>query len=190
VRGPAVVVPAAFAKRLGVYECRTCAPTYPSVLYLSPIVNNYNSNSPKSRNNNNNNNNNNSNSNNNNKLKSVSLSHAGTPIQNNLGEFFEMINFVLPGILGSLATFNNIFTKVIDASRDKTASAEAKAMGESRSAEVRLVCHASSPRTVVISSAVIVHHDNRRGHRAMCRLHRVHTCTPLVCVTRCLTEKH
>lgn len=63
--------------------------------------------------------------------------HLGTPIQNNLGEFFQMIDFVNPGVLGSLATFNNIFAKVIDASRDKNASAGAKEIGDSRSAQVR-----------------------------------------------------
>jgi hypothetical protein len=61
---------------------------------------------------------------------------AGTPVQNNLEEFFQMIDFVNPGVLGTLSTFNNIFTKAIDASRDKNAKRDAKVIGESRSAEV------------------------------------------------------
>ena len=60
----------------------------------------------------------------------------GTPIQNNLEEFFQMVDFVNPGVLGSLSGFNNVFTKTIAASRDKNAKTDAKLMGETRSAEV------------------------------------------------------
>ncbi len=34
---------------------------------------------------------------------------SGTPIQNNLEEFFAMVNWVNPGLLGTLAKFNGMF---------------------------------------------------------------------------------
>jgi DNA repair and recombination protein RAD54B len=38
---------------------------------------------------------------------------TGTPIQNDLSEFFAMCDFSNPGVLGSLSTFRNTYEKVI-----------------------------------------------------------------------------
>jgi SNF2 family DNA or RNA helicase len=36
-----------------------------------------------------------------------------TPIQNDLGEFYAMLDFAVPDVLGPLARFNKIFAKPI-----------------------------------------------------------------------------
>ena len=67
-----------------------------------------------------------------------------------------MIDFVNPGILGNLVTFNNIFAKTIDASRDKNANSEAKRMGESRSAEVSVSLLLLCIRSVHVNRQFVV----------------------------------
>ncbi len=42
---------------------------------------------------------------------------SGTPIQNNLDEFYAMVNFVNPEVLGDIETFRNTFQGPIEASR-------------------------------------------------------------------------
>lgn len=37
------------------------------------------------------------------------LTHAGTPLQNNLSELWSLLNFLLPDIFGNLADFQNWF---------------------------------------------------------------------------------
>ncbi|KAL4434006.1 hypothetical protein ABPG75_000447 [Micractinium tetrahymenae] len=61
---------------------------------------------------------------------------TGTPIQNDLTEFFAMVNFVCPDALGSLATFERIFAAPINRSRDRNASDKEKELGATRSAEL------------------------------------------------------
>ena len=47
---------------------------------------------------------------------------TGTPIQNNVKEFYNIVNFVKPGILGDQATFNLRFAKPIENGLDKSSS--------------------------------------------------------------------
>ena len=49
---------------------------------------------------------------------------TGTPIQNNLDELFAVINFVVPGYLGTLDEFQRNFSKVISAANEPEATPE------------------------------------------------------------------
>ncbi|XP_037597799.1 DNA repair and recombination protein RAD54B isoform X5 [Cebus imitator] len=61
---------------------------------------------------------------------------TGTPIQNDLQEFFALIDFVNPGILGSLSSYRKIYEEPIILSREPSASEEEKELGERRAAEL------------------------------------------------------
>ncbi|KAM6215655.1 DNA repair and recombination protein RAD54B [Rhynchocyon petersi] len=61
---------------------------------------------------------------------------TGTPVQNDLQEFFALIDFVNPGILGSLSSYRKIYEEPIVASREPSASEEEKNLGERRAAEL------------------------------------------------------
>ncbi|XP_014643547.1 PREDICTED: DNA repair and recombination protein RAD54B isoform X2 [Ceratotherium simum simum] len=61
---------------------------------------------------------------------------TGTPIQNDLQEFFALIDFVNPGILGSLSSYRKIYEEPIIISRQPSASEEEKELGERRAAEL------------------------------------------------------
>ena len=61
---------------------------------------------------------------------------TGTPVQNNLKEFFAMMNFVNPGLLGVQSTFQRVFAAPIEASREADASPEACKLGAARAAEL------------------------------------------------------
>lgn len=50
----------------------------------------------------------------------VSL-QTGTPVQNDLNEFYAMMDFANPGLLGSLSAFKRIFAEPIQLSQDRTA---------------------------------------------------------------------
>eukprot|EP00466_Bigelowiella_natans_P021149 jgi/Bigna1/144355/aug1.86_g19063 len=58
---------------------------------------------------------------------------SGTPVQNNLMEFYSMCDFVNPMSLGPPATFRNSYHIPISRSRDATCSEEDKKTGEARS---------------------------------------------------------
>ncbi|GAA6050956.1 hypothetical protein JCM3770_005342 [Rhodotorula araucariae] len=58
---------------------------------------------------------------------------SGTPIQNNLGEFFAMMDFVNPGLLNDAAYFKKNFEQPILASRQPRASAKEKEAGKDAS---------------------------------------------------------
>ncbi|XP_018415698.1 PREDICTED: DNA repair and recombination protein RAD54B isoform X2 [Nanorana parkeri] len=61
---------------------------------------------------------------------------SGTPVQNDLQEFFALINFVNPGILGLLSTYRKIYEDPILQSREPSASKEQKSLGEERASEL------------------------------------------------------
>ncbi|XP_050172704.1 DNA repair and recombination protein RAD54B isoform X1 [Myiozetetes cayanensis] len=61
---------------------------------------------------------------------------TGTPIQNDLQEFYALIEFVNPGILGSLSTYRKIYEEPIVRSREPSAAKEEKELGEKRAAEL------------------------------------------------------
>uniref|UniRef100_A0A8C2VN22 DNA repair and recombination protein RAD54B n=1 Tax=Chinchilla lanigera TaxID=34839 RepID=A0A8C2VN22_CHILA len=61
---------------------------------------------------------------------------TGTPIQNDLQEFFALIDFVNPGVLGSLSSYRKIYEEPIIMSREPSASKEEKELGERRAVEL------------------------------------------------------
>lgn len=62
---------------------------------------------------------------------------SGTPIQNNLTEFFSMVDFVNPGLLGTFKMFTKEFEKPIVKSRQPHASRKDKEKGEAREEELQ-----------------------------------------------------
>jgi DNA repair and recombination protein RAD54B len=61
---------------------------------------------------------------------------SGTPIQNDLSEFFVMVDFVNPGLLNSYNTFKKEFEGPIVKSRQPEASKEAREKGTARGEEL------------------------------------------------------
>ncbi|CAB3408160.1 unnamed protein product [Caenorhabditis bovis] len=61
---------------------------------------------------------------------------SGTPIQNDLLEYFSLVNFVNPGLLGTAAEFRKKYENCILKGRDADASAEDQKRGEERTKEM------------------------------------------------------
>uniref|UniRef100_A0A8D0LAV7 DNA repair and recombination protein RAD54B n=1 Tax=Sphenodon punctatus TaxID=8508 RepID=A0A8D0LAV7_SPHPU len=61
---------------------------------------------------------------------------TGTPIQNDLQEFYALIEFVNPGILGSLSTYRKVYEEPIIRSQEPSATKEEKELGEKRASEL------------------------------------------------------
>ncbi|KAH9695551.1 protein CHROMATIN REMODELING 25 [Citrus sinensis] len=61
---------------------------------------------------------------------------SGTPMQNDLEEFFAMVNFTNPGILGDAAYFRHYYETSIICGREPTATEEEKKLGIERSSEL------------------------------------------------------
>ncbi|KDP42303.1 hypothetical protein JCGZ_01627 [Jatropha curcas] len=61
---------------------------------------------------------------------------SGTPMQNDLEEFFAMVNFTNPGILGDAAYFRRYYETPIICGREPTATEEEKKLGVERSGEL------------------------------------------------------
>ena len=59
---------------------------------------------------------------------------TGTPVQNNLGEFYALANFVNEGVLGELATFRNVYARAIEAGGERGAERGAVALRAARAA--------------------------------------------------------
>lgn len=64
---------------------------------------------------------------------------SGTPLQNNLSELFAMVDFVRPGSLGSISSFQHVFAGPIEKGREKNASEEAVNLGKARVAELQRI---------------------------------------------------
>uniref|UniRef100_A0A8C1ZGE8 RAD54 homolog B n=1 Tax=Cyprinus carpio TaxID=7962 RepID=A0A8C1ZGE8_CYPCA len=60
----------------------------------------------------------------------------GTPVQNDLQEFYSIIEFVNPGILGTSAAYRKIYEEPILRSRQPTCTEEERCIGEERAAEL------------------------------------------------------
>ncbi|KAG8185030.1 hypothetical protein JTE90_017053 [Oedothorax gibbosus] len=67
---------------------------------------------------------------------------TGTPIQNDLSEYFSIVDFVNPGALGSLQSFRRNFEKPILLSQDQECSDEEKEIGQERSEELNQISSA------------------------------------------------
>ncbi|WRX13220.1 SNF2 [Theobroma cacao] len=61
---------------------------------------------------------------------------SGTPMQNDLEEFFAMVNFTNQGILGDVAYFRRYYEAPIICGREPTASEEEKMLASERSSEL------------------------------------------------------
>ncbi|GLH12045.1 DNA repair and recombination protein RAD54-like [Gryllus bimaculatus] len=61
---------------------------------------------------------------------------TGTPIQNDLQEFFSLVDFVNPRILNTLQEFHQYYEEPILASRQPRASKSVKELGEKRTSEL------------------------------------------------------
>jgi DNA repair and recombination RAD54-like protein len=64
---------------------------------------------------------------------------SGTPIQNDLLEYFSLIHFVNGGILGTAAEFRRRFENPIIRGRDSSASDADKKLGDEKLAELASV---------------------------------------------------
>ncbi|KIZ01995.1 DNA repair and recombination protein RAD54B [Monoraphidium neglectum] len=62
---------------------------------------------------------------------------TGTPVQNNLEEFYALLSFATPGVLGPMATFKRVYADPISRSRDKDASQADRELGAARAAELQ-----------------------------------------------------
>jgi len=61
---------------------------------------------------------------------------TGTPIQNNMSEFYNLCHFSNPGILGDLNTFRRVYERPISAANNKHASTSQKQKGREISHEL------------------------------------------------------
>ncbi|KAL2460240.1 Protein CHROMATIN REMODELING 25 [Abeliophyllum distichum] len=61
---------------------------------------------------------------------------SGTPMQNDLEEFYAMVSFTNPGVLGDAAYFRRYYEMPIICGREPTATEEEKKLGDERSAEL------------------------------------------------------
>ncbi|KAJ3695883.1 hypothetical protein LUZ60_001260 [Juncus effusus] len=61
---------------------------------------------------------------------------SGTPMQNDLEEFFSMVNFTNPGIIGDAAYFRKYYEAPIISGREPIATQEEKKLGNERSVEL------------------------------------------------------
>ncbi|XP_076868813.1 DNA repair and recombination protein RAD54B isoform X2 [Brachyhypopomus gauderio] len=61
---------------------------------------------------------------------------TGTPVQNDLQEFFSIVEFVNAGVLGSSAAYRKIYEEPIIRSRQPACTEEEKVLGEERAVEL------------------------------------------------------
>lgn len=61
---------------------------------------------------------------------------SGTPIQNDLLEYYSLVNYVNPGLLGTAQEFKKRFENPILRSRDSSATADQQKLGEEKLKEM------------------------------------------------------
>uniref|UniRef100_A0A3B3BE28 RAD54 homolog B n=1 Tax=Oryzias melastigma TaxID=30732 RepID=A0A3B3BE28_ORYME len=61
---------------------------------------------------------------------------TGTPVQNDLQEFYAIIEFVNPGVLGSPTAYRKVYEEPILRSRQPSCTEEERVLGEERAAEL------------------------------------------------------
>lgn len=61
---------------------------------------------------------------------------TGTPIQNDLNEFFAVLDFACPGLMGDLASFRHIYAAPIERASERGASEDTKRIGNARREEI------------------------------------------------------
>uniref|UniRef100_A0A3B5A9B9 DNA repair and recombination protein RAD54B-like n=1 Tax=Stegastes partitus TaxID=144197 RepID=A0A3B5A9B9_9TELE len=73
-------------------------------------------------------------------LSSLSCNHrvilTGTPVQNDLQEFYAIIEFVNPGILGSSTGYRKVYEEPILRSRQPSCTEDERVLGEERASEL------------------------------------------------------
>lgn len=57
---------------------------------------------------------------------------SGTPVQNNLDEFYALLSIVAPGVLGNPGVFKRVYSNPITKGRDKGANPQERRLGEDR----------------------------------------------------------
>ena len=67
---------------------------------------------------------------------------TGTPMQNNLTEFYALVNFVVPGLLGELSTFRNFFEAAVARGNDRAATEADRELAQQRARELQARCDA------------------------------------------------
>ena len=65
---------------------------------------------------------------------------TGTPVQNNLSELYAMLNFVCPGCLGDVSTFQNRYAKPIESGRSSDCTEAENRIGDQRSNALHEEC--------------------------------------------------
>ena len=63
-------------------------------------------------------------------------------MQNNLTEFYALVNFVVPGLLGELSTFRNFFEAAVARGNDRAATAADRELARQRARELQARCDA------------------------------------------------
>ncbi|KAG2487885.1 hypothetical protein HYH03_013467 [Edaphochlamys debaryana] len=62
---------------------------------------------------------------------------TGTPVQNDLAEFYALLSFVVPDALGTAAAFNRVYGLPITRSQEGTATTEEKELGAARASDLQ-----------------------------------------------------
>lgn len=81
---------------------------------------------------------------------------TGSPIQNNLDEYYALLSFVCPGLLGPLPAFRRIFADPINSARERGSSDAVRQLGKERAGELaRLSAACVLRRTNALLTALL-----------------------------------
>ncbi|KAH7423244.1 hypothetical protein KP509_12G046200 [Ceratopteris richardii] len=93
---------------------------------------------------------------------------TGTPVQNDLNEFYAMVDFANPNLLGPLPAFKRLYSEPIELSRDRDASDEQKQIGQARFLELQgRTKFCILRRTAVVNSGYL---PPKKEYLVFCRL--------------------